>query len=204
MDLLSLAFFASALFVAAGSPGPSIAALVARVLARGHRDVWPFLAAMWIGEGIWLSCAVWGLAALAEAFQPAFVAVKWLGVAYLTWLAYRMWRAPVTKDGGALPAARTPWRMFAAGLAVTLGNPKIMVFYVALLPAMVDLHDMTVAHWASLLAVMAAVLIVVDFAWVVLAEQARRLLRSPAATRFANRLGAGMMAAAAAAIAVRS
>lgn len=204
MDTTSLVLFAAALLLAAGSPGPSIAALVARVLARGHRDVWPFLAAMWVGEGIWLSCAVWGLAALAETFQPAFVVVKWLGVAYLAWLAFRMWRAPAAEGDGDLPAARTPWRMFAAGIAVTLGNPKIMMFYVALLPAMVDLHGVTVGGWASLLAVMAAVLIVVDFAWVVLAEQARRLLRSPAAVRFANRLGAGMMAAAAAAIAVRS
>ena len=55
MDLASLAIFAGALIVAAGSPGPSIAALVARVLARGPRDVMPFLAAMWIGEAIWLS-----------------------------------------------------------------------------------------------------------------------------------------------------
>ena len=49
MELSSLAIFAAALLVAAGSPGPSIAALVARVLTRGVRDVLPFLAAMWIG-----------------------------------------------------------------------------------------------------------------------------------------------------------
>jgi threonine/homoserine/homoserine lactone efflux protein len=54
--------FALTLLVAAGSPGPSIAALVARVLTNGLRDVLPFLAAMWIGEAIWLSFAVGGLA----------------------------------------------------------------------------------------------------------------------------------------------
>ncbi len=62
MHLASLLIFAAALFVAAGSPGPSVAALVARVISKGFRDVFPFLAAMWIGEGIWLSCAVFGLA----------------------------------------------------------------------------------------------------------------------------------------------
>lgn len=60
MEISSLLIFAGALVVAAGSPGPSVAALVASVLARGHRAVWPFLAAMWIGEAIWLSLAVWG------------------------------------------------------------------------------------------------------------------------------------------------
>ena len=54
MDAASLAIFAGALIVAAGSPGPSIAALVARVIARGVRDVLPFLAAMWVGEAAWL------------------------------------------------------------------------------------------------------------------------------------------------------
>ena len=73
MSLTTLVIFAGALMMAAGSPGPSIAALVARVLSRGARDVLPFLAAMWIGEGIWLTCAVLGLAAIAETFYAAFV-----------------------------------------------------------------------------------------------------------------------------------
>lgn len=69
MTLASLAIFAGTLLIAAGSPGPSIAALIARVLTRGPRDVLPFLTAMWVGEAVWLSCAVLGLAAIAEAFH---------------------------------------------------------------------------------------------------------------------------------------
>jgi threonine/homoserine/homoserine lactone efflux protein len=62
MSITSLLIFAGALLVAAGSPGPSIAALVARVMTRGLSGVFPFLLAMWIGEAIWLSLAVFGLA----------------------------------------------------------------------------------------------------------------------------------------------
>ena len=47
-----------ALFVAAGSPGPRIAVLVARMLTHGLRDVLPFLVAMWLGEALWLTVAV--------------------------------------------------------------------------------------------------------------------------------------------------
>src|SRR3546814_2655647 len=65
VDLSALLLFAGALLIAAGSPGPSIAALVARVVTAGWRGVLPFIAAMWIGEAIWLSLAVWGLAAVA-------------------------------------------------------------------------------------------------------------------------------------------
>src|SRR6188474_692053 len=117
MELSSLLIFAGALLVAAGSPGPSIAALVARVIARGFRDVFPFLLAMWIGEAIWLSLAVFGLAMVAQTFHLAFVAVKWAGVAYLIYLAWKMWTAPVVVGEGALPAADSPVKMFFAGMA---------------------------------------------------------------------------------------
>lgn len=203
MDLASLLIFAGALLVAAGSPGPSIAALVARVVTGGWRGVLPFIAAMWIGEAIWLTLAVWGLAAIAESLHLLFTFIKYLGVAYLAWLAWRMWTAPVAVDAKALPQARTGLRMFGAGMAVTLGNPKIMVFYLALLPAIIDLKAVTVIGWLELTATMFLVLAAIDLAWAGLAAQARRVLRSPRALRAANRVSAGVMAGAAAAIATR-
>lgn len=203
MDLSSLLIFAGALFVSAGSPGPSVAALVARVLARGHRDVLPFLGAMWIGEAIWLALAVWGMSAVAQSFHMLFVAIKWLGVAYLAFLAWKMWNAPAHLEDGSLPERRSGAKMFAAGLAITLGNPKIMIFYVALLPSIIDLKHLTMLGWAELTATLVLVLMAVDLAWVAMAARARRFVRNPRAMRLANRCGAGMMAGAAAAIAAR-
>lgn len=204
MDLASLIIFAGALLVAAGSPGPSIAALVARVISKGFRDVFPFLAAMWIGEAIWLSLAVFGLAVVAQSFHVVFVVIKWAGVAYLAWLAFKMWTAPVVVQGeDELPRQDSPWRLFLAGMAVTLGNPKIMMFYLALLPTIVDLASVGLLGWMELTATMAVVLIVIDLAWVLAAAQARRLLRSARAMRVANRVSATTMAGAAAAIASR-
>ncbi len=203
MSLTTLVVFAGALMMAAGSPGPSIAALVARVLSRGARDVLPFLAAMWVGEGIWLTCAVLGLAAIAETFYAAFVAIKWLGVLYLLYLAWKMWFAPVDTGEAALPEARSGAKLFFAGMTVTLGNPKIMMFYVALLPAIIDLGAVTLTGWAELVATMFVVLVAIDLSWVFLASRARRFLKSPRAVRIANRVSAGTMAGAAAAIATR-
>ncbi len=203
MSLSSLLIFAAALFVAAGSPGPSIAALVARVISKGFRDVFPFLLAMWIGEGIWLSFAVFGLAVVAQTFHAAFVVVKWLGVAYLAYLAWKMWTAPVEAKPGELPREDSPVKLFLAGMAVTLGNPKIMMFYLALLPTIIDLASVTVVGWLELTLTMAVVLIAIDLAWGLAAAQARRLLKSPRGMRIANRISAGTMAGAAAAIAAR-
>jgi len=204
MHLASLLIFAGALLVAAGSPGPSIAALVARVISKGFRDVFPFLLAMWIGEGIWLSFAVFGLAVVAQTFHFAFVVVKWIGVAYLAYLAWKMWTAPVDAKAGELPKEDSAVKLFFAGMAVTLGNPKIMMFYLALLPTIIDLGSVTVVGWLELTATMAAVLVAIDLSWVLAAAQARKLLKSPRAMKIANRISAGTMGAAAAAIAARS
>nr|WP_321445816.1 LysE family translocator [uncultured Cohaesibacter sp.] len=202
MTLSSLLLFAGALFLAAGSPGPSIAALVARVMSRGAGDVLPFLAAMWIGEAIWLSFAVAGLTVIAASYQPLFAAIKWAGCLYLLYLAYKMWTSDAPdREEGALPESRSALGMFFTGLAVTMGNPKIMLFYAALLPTLIDLNAVTMLGWIELLAVMLVTLAVVDIGWVLLADKARRLFRSPKAVSIVNKTGAAAMAAAAAAIA---
>ena len=253
MDLSALLIFAGALLLAAGSPGPSIAALVARVIARGWRDVLPFAAAMWIGEALWLTLAVYGLAALAETLHGAFLVVKYLGVAYLLYLAWKMWHAPVASASqGSAPAGPTPEApavdasspqrpaskasapastppegpavdassprrpassgasprgsgraMFLAGLAVTLGNPKIMVFYLALLPTIIDLAGITLIGWLELTATMLVILAAIDLGYIALAARARLLLRSPRALRIANRTSATLLGGAAATLATQ-
>ncbi|WP_186147909.1 LysE family translocator [Burkholderia gladioli pv. alliicola] len=203
MALSALLVFALALMVAAGSPGPGIAALVARVMSNGFRDVLPFLAAMWIGEILWMSFAVAGLAALAKTFATAFLLLKIAGIVYLLFLAVKMWLAPAAVDDGQLPSGQSPLRMFAAGLTVSLGNPKIMVFYVALLPTLVDLSHVGPLAWAELALTMLVVMAAVDLSWALLAVRARRLLRSRRAVKLANRASATMMAGAAVVMATR-
>jgi threonine/homoserine/homoserine lactone efflux protein len=200
MDLSALLIFAGALLIATGSPGPSIAALVARVIARGWRDVVPFAAAMWVGEALWLTLAVYGLATLAESLHGTFLVVKYLGVAYLLYLAWKMWFAQVAPAPDTAPRSGSCLKMFLAGLAVTLGNPKIMVFYLALLPAIIDLAGITLVAWLELTCIMLVILAAMDVAYIVLAARARRLLRSPRALRLANRASATLLGGAAAAI----
>jgi threonine/homoserine/homoserine lactone efflux protein len=201
MTAANLLVFALALIVAAGSPGPSVAALVARVLTRGFREVLPFLAAMWLGEALWLTCAVAGLAVVARTLGIIFVVIKFIGVAYLLFLAWKMWFAPTQVSEDELPQSQSPWRLFGAGLAITLGNPKIMVFYLALLPTIVDLNRVGTTAWIELTGVTLLILISVDLAWALLAVRARRMLTSRKAVKIANRTSATMMAGAAALIA---
>ncbi|MEW6339498.1 MAG: LysE family translocator [Pseudomonadota bacterium] len=203
MALSALLVFALALGVAAASPGPGIAALVSRVLTHGLRDVLPFLAAMWIGEVVWLTCAVAGLSVIARTFGLVFLCLKFAGVAYLLFLAWKMWFAPASDAQGRLPSGQSPLRMFVAGLTISASNPKIMVFYLALLPTLIDLSRVGVTAWLELTLTALTVLIAVDLAWALLAVRAKRLLSGRRASRLANRASAAVMAGAAAAIATR-
>ncbi len=201
MTLSALVIFFVAEFVFAVTLGPSVAALVTRVISRGWRSVLPFLAAMWLGESIWLTCAVAGLSYIAQTFHWAFVVLKYLGAAYLFYLAYKMWTARVDAKEAVLPKSKMPARMFFTGLAVTLGNPKLMIFYVAFLPSIIDLAVVTPFIWLELALTLGVALIAGDFLWVLLASQARRWLRSPRAVKLANRISATVMGGAATAIA---
>jgi threonine/homoserine/homoserine lactone efflux protein len=141
---------------------------------------------------------------VAQTFHEVFIVIKYAGVAYLLYLAWKLWTAPVqAQDIGAAPPREHPLFLFMGGLAVSLGNPKVMVFYLALLPNLIDLGSVTLAGYAELVAVSVAVLTAVDGGYVLLAARARRLLRSARAMRMVNRGTGAVMAGAAAAIATR-
>jgi len=204
MDLAALLIFAGALVVAAASPGPAIAVLVGRVIGRGPEGAGAFAAGLIIGDLVWLAVAVLGLAVVAQTFHEVFLVIKYAGAAYLIYLAYRMWTAPVAASdvAAATRGDRLP-RLFLAGLALTLGNPKVVAFYLALLPNLIDLASVGVLGYAELAAICVAILIVVYGGYVVAAARARALFRSPRAMRLLNRAGGTMIAGAAVAVATK-
>jgi threonine/homoserine/homoserine lactone efflux protein len=204
LDLTALLVFAGALLVAAASPGPGIAAIVARVLARGPSGAIAFAAGVALGDVVWLSFAVAGLAVLAQAFYGVFLGIKLAGAAYLLYLAWKLWTAPAAAATAAVEAGgEGRLKLFLGGLAVTLGNPKVMVFYLALLPNLVDLGRVTLLGYAELALATQVVLALVFGIYIVLAGRARRLLSSPSAMRLVNRGSGAVMAGAAVAVATR-
>jgi threonine/homoserine/homoserine lactone efflux protein len=195
--------FAVVLTIAVISPGPAVAALVARILARGTDGIVAFCAGLVLGDLIWLCCAMFGLAALAALFQPVFLIVKYCGAAYLLFLAWKLWRdsgAPVKAE----PVRGEGRQLFGAALLLSLGNPKIMLFYLALMPTLIDLTRLTAADMAELAAIVATVVSAVLAGYVVLATHARRMFTSPRALRTVHRMAGLAMAGAAAAIVARN
>jgi len=148
--------------------------------------------------------AVLGLAYVASTFGTAFMVIKYLGAAYLVWMAVTFWRAGVTTEKVSAETAGSAFSAFLAGFMVTLGNPKVIVFYLALLPTFLDLSTVTAADFAVLIVLTFAILVAVLTPYVGLAGRARHMLQSPGALKMLNRTAATFLAGAAAAIATRA
>jgi threonine/homoserine/homoserine lactone efflux protein len=138
----SLALFAATVFVVNATPGVDFALTVTRTLQGGVRA--GLAAALGIAGGCVLHAlaAAFGLAALLAASATAFAVLKWAGAAYLLWLAAGMLRESTRpRDAAtavAAPAPAGPWRTFRDGLVTNALNPKIAVFFLALLPQFID------------------------------------------------------------------
>ncbi|MGA7485982.1 MAG: LysE family translocator [Xanthobacteraceae bacterium] len=204
MELAALVLFAGTLLVAAASPGPGIAALVAQVVGKGPESAPAFAAGLILGDLIWLAVAILGLAVVAQTFHEIFLVIKYVGAGYLVYLAYRMWTAPLeARELAAVRRRDGHARLFLAGLAVTLGNPKVVAFYLALLPSLIDLPHVGLLGYVELASISVVVLTVVFGAYAIAAARARALFRSPRAMRLLNRTGGSMMAGAAVAVATK-
>jgi threonine/homoserine/homoserine lactone efflux protein len=202
MDLAALVLFASTLLVAAASPGPAVAALVARVIGRGPDGAPAFAAGLILGDLVWLAVATLGLAVVAQTFHEVFLVIRYAGAAYLIYLAYRMWTAPVeVQDIAADRRRESHLRLLLGGLALTLGNPKVVAFYLALLPNLIDPTRVGVVGYVELASTAVVILTFVSGAYVIAAARARALFRS--AMRLLNRTGGTMMAGAAVAVATK-
>ena len=141
MSLYGFVAFCTVYLLAVATPGPGVTAVLTRSLAHGMRGAPAFIAGFLIGDLIWFAGASAGLAALAQTAQTVFLVVRYAGALYLLYLAYRLWTAPVQPlEVGGIDASQRPLRLFLGSLSLTLGNPKPMIFFVALLPAVVHLR----------------------------------------------------------------
>lgn len=205
MDPTTLLTFTIALTIAAAVPGPGMTALVARALAVGFWGTMPMVLGLIMGDMVFLTCAALGLAALATTFSTVFTIVKFAGCAYLLWLAWALWTAEPHADRVEASARPEPssWRVALAGLTLTLGNPKTIVFYMALLPTVVDLAALTPLGFVEMVVIVFVDLLAVGAAYAAMAARARRFFRDPKARRILDRTAGTMMAGAAVAVAAR-
>jgi threonine/homoserine/homoserine lactone efflux protein len=191
-----LALFMVAVLVLNATPGVDLLLTVSRTLQGGARA--GVAVALGIGAGcvVHALAAAFGLAALLAVSATAFHVVKWVGAAYLLWLAAGLartaWRAA---PAATLPreAQRPAWADFRAGLLTNVLNPKVALFFLAFLPQFIAPHT---PHKTLAFLGLGAIFVVQGtlflLAVVALAAPLRRLPASPTARQWLNAAGAAL------------
>lgn len=125
------------------TPGPDTALTIRNALIGGRRGGILTGAGVATGQVIWALATCLGIGAVLQAYQPAYVALKLAGAAYLIYLGAHSLMRAIRDHGRIDPALATPSRRaggsraYRQGVLSNLGNPKMAVFFVSLLPQFV-------------------------------------------------------------------
>ena len=181
----TLLAFALAAVVLAIAPGPGMAYVVARTVARGRQEGLASCLGTAIGGMLHVLAAALGLSVLVAQSALAFAVVKYVGAAYLVYLGVRLLlrkeRAPTVERIGSEGARRA----LAEGIVVEALNVKTALFFLAFLPQFVSPAEPLVAQLVLLGSICVALNTLVDVAAVLAAD---RLLKSSAAQAARARL----------------
>lgn len=146
--------FVVAIVVFLAIPGPGNLALITSTSKGGVRGGLAATLGVIAGDQVLMWAAVAGVAALLAATPALFGAVQWVGAAYLAWLGWKMLSA---KPGDAPVLNIRPRQYFQQAAAITLLNPKAIVFYMAFFPLFVDpAHHQGLVTFGAMAATIAA------------------------------------------------
>jgi threonine/homoserine/homoserine lactone efflux protein len=192
----TLVTFALAGIVLVVIPGPSVLFIVGRALAHGRRAALTSVAGNTTGAALAVVAVAFGLGAVAAESAVLFVMIKFIGAAYLVYLGIQTIRhrgdLGAVLGIGAGPADR---RLYWQGVVVGFTNPKVLVFFAAVLPQFVDAGAGSATTQMLVLGLLFALIAAVfDSAWGLAAGTARDwFVTSPARLRRVGGLGGAMM-----------
>ncbi|MCY1271182.1 Homoserine/homoserine lactone efflux protein [compost metagenome] len=196
------AFFI-ACWVISLSPGAGAIASMSCGLQYGFaRGYWNALG-LQIGLALQIAVVAAGVGALLAASALAFSLIKWFGVAYLVYLAWKQWSSPpqVMQTEDAPRSIGRPLTLVLRGFLVNASNPKAVVFMLAVLPQFIDPHRPLAMQYLIMGVTMICVDLIVMAGYTGLAARVLRLLRSPRQQRVMNRTFAALFVGAAALLA---
>lgn len=198
MTLQASMTFLLAIVVFAITPGPGVFAILGKALMDGVQSCLSLALGMTISDIVYLILACMGLATIAEHWGGLFTLIRYLGAAYLFYLAYKMWTAPVelVVDSNSQEKKSLHMMGFLQGFLISASNPKVILFYIAFLPSFIDLTALTVNDIAVLSGLTFVGLMCGLMLIAISASAARRQFKSPSAVRKLNRTSGTIMAGA--------
>jgi threonine/homoserine/homoserine lactone efflux protein len=188
-----LFWFALAVLPLVAIPGPDMLLCIAQGLSRGSSGVWRAVNGITLGYLAHAVLAAAGLAALVAASPVLFETVRWIGIAYLAWIALSMLRSALTSSGPlTLPDARplSLWR----GFLTSFLNPKGLFVYLSIVPQFIDTTGNVSAQAFALSVTNAALCYVVYASVGLIAVRSSQIgAISPLRTRIAEGIGGTLL-----------
>jgi threonine/homoserine/homoserine lactone efflux protein len=167
-------------------PGPVWVALTARTLTGGFASAWPLAVGVAIGDSFWPLAAIFGLTWILSLYGGFLEALQWVAAIIFVIMGLLLFR----KSGEVSSDSRLtrPGRLagFITGLAVVIGNPKAILFYMGMLPGFFDLTRLNGWDIAVILMISASIPMAGNLALALSIDRARALLASPESVRRIN------------------
>lgn len=133
-DIQNYASFIAAILIFQLVPGAGTLAILNATARNGICAGLGAVLGTLLGDLVFMLAAVSGLAAVMHAHPLLFQALQWFGAAYLCWLGVQLLRQPVVPGADKAEPSQPAWRYFRQAFAVSLTNPKVMLFFVAFFP----------------------------------------------------------------------
>lgn len=182
----SLTALFGAMTVLAFIPSVSVLVVSARSAASGFiHGVFTALGIV-VGDIVFIILAIYGLSVLAELMGSRFSLVKYLGGAYLIWLGITLWSSKSGTEKIENNIEPSLLSSFLAGLLITLGDQKAILFYLGFFPAFIDLSSVTLADTSIIILIATLAVGGAKLVYAFLADRANLLLASSGATRIIN------------------
>src|SRR6056297_2874984 len=163
-------------------------------MSGGFRAAWPLAMGVVVGDVIWPLVAILGVTWIVSVFDGFMLVLKWVACLTFLTMGYMLIQSAgkaIAKDSRLTRPGM--WAGFIAGVAVILGNPKAVLFYMGVLPGFFALASVTPLDVAAIMAVSMAVPLLGNLALALLVGRVRGLLTSPKALRRTNLTSGGLL-----------
>jgi threonine/homoserine/homoserine lactone efflux protein len=182
-----MALYAGALFVLFMTPGPVWVALTARALSGGFHAAWPLALGVVVGDVLWPILAILGVTWIVGQFADFMLVLRWVAAGIFLVMGAMLLR----HAGQAISSDSRLTRPgmlagFLAGLAVILGNPKAILFYMGVLPGFFDVSRVTAWDMAAIAFLSFLVPLVGNLLLAALIGRLRALLTDPKSLKRIN------------------
>jgi threonine/homoserine/homoserine lactone efflux protein len=187
LAISDLLLYAGALCVLFLTPGPVWVALIARTLAGGFHGAWPLALGVVIGDVLWPLVAIFGLSWLVSLYGGILELISWIAcIMFIVMGIMLIKHADKTIASDSRLTRPGMWAGFLAGLAVIIGNPKAVLFYMGMLPGFFDLSVVTTADIIAICTLSFVVPLFGNLTLALFIGKARALLTSPTALKRTN------------------